>query len=349
MAIRLTIRDLRYPQGEFHRGFVQNRVVIGRSRTCDICLPDLFISPMHLEIRLDKTDYVAVDLDSRNGTTISNKKLISHRPKRLKSNDVIQLAPYEIHFSEGVCTDLMNGTDQSNQHARAMLDAIIDDASIDTPPTLTIASGPGKGTRFELEPEPSNSIIGRAHDHQIRLQDTDISRQHAKIIFENGTITVADLKSRNGIIYEGEKCAQFELKQGQTFTVGKTTFVLEHPLDPVLYAIQEAPEEETVDYTPIQPPPNSNEAESTSKGLDKNFIPKGDTQKSDPKKVPAKSDSNKLPIGPKDPLNHENQRRYTNTDESPLSAIPEKNDVGLIIIGAIIVVTCVIGLAWLLT
>ena len=87
MAIKLIIRDLRNVEEEYTRTFVQHKVTLGRARHCDVCLPDLSVSTSHCEVRLMGTDYCLVDLGSLNGTTMAQKRLVAHRPKKLANQD----------------------------------------------------------------------------------------------------------------------------------------------------------------------------------------------------------------------------------------------------------------------
>ena len=125
MAIQLPIRDRRNPDGEFTRTFIESRVLIGRSRNCHVCLPDLSVSSIPTEINLNGKDYTAKDPGSLNGTTVGGKKLIHHRPKRLQNNDVIRITHYDITFNLGVTASGMPDRNISQEHARQMLSSIL--------------------------------------------------------------------------------------------------------------------------------------------------------------------------------------------------------------------------------
>jgi RNA polymerase sigma factor (sigma-70 family) len=60
---------------------------------------------------------------------------------------------------------------------------------------LVAYNGPVCGHTFELN--PTISIIGRAPDCEIRIEDYAVSRQHAKIVAEDGAYYLEDLASRN--------------------------------------------------------------------------------------------------------------------------------------------------------
>jgi hypothetical protein len=59
-----------------------DRVVIGRSKDCDIQVPDPNVSRRHAEVRRDGDGYLLVDLDSTNGIEVAGKRV-----KRLELHD----------------------------------------------------------------------------------------------------------------------------------------------------------------------------------------------------------------------------------------------------------------------
>ena len=332
MAIRLTIVDPNDPDAEHVRGFVQDRVVIGRARSCDICLPDMAVSTRHLEIKVEGNDYKVVDLGSLNGTYIDGKKLVAHRPKILHNEDVIHAASFKIHFRLGVFPIPMDVGAESTRQARRMVASLLTGSSSrGRSPAILVLGGPGKAGRFEIPPEPSRMVIGRTRDMEIRLEDRDLSRAHAEIVFEDGAIRVNDLGSRNGIVVDGLRVETLELESGQSFVVGNTTLALEHPADELLASIQEAPEEETSSFL----------VEKSER----------DTEPPVEAESPVKQDPTlPLPVGPEDPLSYPGQPGYMRTTrEMPRPPVEPGSDLGLIIIGAIIVVAAVAGLVFLFT
>ena len=218
MAIRLTIVDPNDADAEHVRGFVQDRVVIGRARSCDICLPDMAVSTRHLEIKVEGNDYKVVDLGSLNGTYIDGKKLVAHRPKILHNEDVIHAADFKIRFRLGVFPSPMDVGAESTRQARRMVASLLTGSSFrGRLPVILVLGGPGKAGRFEIPPAPSRIVIGRTRDMDIRLEDRDLSRAHAEIIFKDGVIRVNDLGSRKGIVVDGQRVETLELESGQSF------------------------------------------------------------------------------------------------------------------------------------
>ena len=71
------------------------RVVLGRSRDCDVRISDLNVSRRHAELRQEGTTYWIVDLGSMNGTLLNGRRV---ERERLRDGDRITLGESEIVF-----------------------------------------------------------------------------------------------------------------------------------------------------------------------------------------------------------------------------------------------------------
>jgi pSer/pThr/pTyr-binding forkhead associated (FHA) protein len=333
MAIRLDIAGPADPGEARSRSFVQDRVIIGRARSCDVCLPDMAVSTRHVEIRLDGTDYKAIDLGSLNGTAIGGHRLVPHRPRRLANEDALQVAGFSIRFRLGVAPGPPAGRDEAEIQAREILAGLLARSGAAPAPALLVIGGPGSASRYPLPEPPASLRIGRANDADIRVDDRDVSRYHAEVVRTATGIAVRDVESRNGLIVGGARVAEAELRPGAPFTVGATTFALEHPTDAALAAIQGAPEEETSSFAPAR----RVDADGDD---DEGIAPE-----------PAAPPPEPLPVGPEDPLAYPGQPGYQRTTrEIPRPVLPAgRGDLGLIVVGAILLVAAVVGLALLLT
>jgi Protein of unknown function (DUF3662)/FHA domain len=77
----------------------QRHVVIGRSRSCDIRLPDVNVSRRHAELRQEGATYWIIDLDSMNGTLVNGKRV---ERERLRDGDTITLGSTELVFGRSL-------------------------------------------------------------------------------------------------------------------------------------------------------------------------------------------------------------------------------------------------------
>ena len=75
-----------------------------------------------------------------------------------------------------------------------------------------------------IYPLLGQTTIGRAGDNTITLPDPTASRNHAKVLFVDGTWIVEDLGSANGIMVGGQRQEKVILKSGDIFKIGGVTF-----------------------------------------------------------------------------------------------------------------------------
>jgi FHA domain-containing protein len=73
----------------------KRRVVIGRSKDCDIQVSDPNVSRRHAEIRQEGSAYWVVDLDSTNGTEVNGRRL---KRAKLRSGDTITVGSTQLVF-----------------------------------------------------------------------------------------------------------------------------------------------------------------------------------------------------------------------------------------------------------
>ena len=80
---------------------------------------------------------------------------------------------------------------------------------------------PGHKTIIPLR---ETTTIGRDENNNIVLPDPTISRNHARIIFENGNWAVEDLGSANGIVVRDMRLEKAILSPGDIYSIGRTSF-----------------------------------------------------------------------------------------------------------------------------
>jgi two-component system, cell cycle response regulator len=89
-------------------------------------------------------------------------------------------------------------------------------------PYLVVIAGPLLG---EVVAVPyGKTIVGRAPEIGIVLQDSAISRQHARLVRDElGSCSIVDLDSRNGTYVNGKKVGETPLQRGDRVQLGKNT------------------------------------------------------------------------------------------------------------------------------
>ena len=93
--------------------------------------------------------------------------------------------------------------------------------------SLVIVGGHASGMEYALT--TSYSVIGRDKEADIMLKDPLVSRQHAVVIYHDGSYVVKDLDSTNGTHMRGASIRQRKLRHGDKFRIGDTVlqFILE--------------------------------------------------------------------------------------------------------------------------
>src|SRR5258708_8212514 len=74
----------------------KRRVVLGRSRDCDIQVEDANVSRRHAELRQEGATYWIVDLDSTNGIEVNGKRV---KRAKLDPGDTFTVGSTDVTFS----------------------------------------------------------------------------------------------------------------------------------------------------------------------------------------------------------------------------------------------------------
>ncbi|MBL8615736.1 MAG: FHA domain-containing protein [Deltaproteobacteria bacterium] len=92
---------------------------------------------------------------------------------------------------------------------------------------LVCVQGGLLGQRFDVQ--DVELVLGRGESCNVRIPDTGVSREHARIFVHNGAVWVRDAGSRNGVVVNGKKIQRpATIGPGDTLSVGEAnTFQLE--------------------------------------------------------------------------------------------------------------------------
>lgn len=87
------------------------------------------------------------------------------------------------------------------------------------PTVLTVLTGACKGQRFELS--VGEQIIGRSERADICIDDTGVSREHAKLVWTlQGVVNLIDMGSTNGTAVNGHRVDVAVLRPGDRVQLG---------------------------------------------------------------------------------------------------------------------------------
>jgi two-component system, NtrC family, sensor kinase len=92
--------------------------------------------------------------------------------------------------------------------------------------SLLVINGPGRGNRIAVF-DDITLVIGRSVGCHIRLDDSQVSRQHASICLTSGECTIHDLGSANGTRVNGRVVREHILRNGDSVRVGSTMMVFQ--------------------------------------------------------------------------------------------------------------------------
>ncbi len=97
---------------------------------------------------------------------------------------------------------------------------------MDRQPILVVTKGPIEGARYPIEPE--GLTIGRDEECAVVLDDSNVSRFHARLVFHNAAIWVQDAGSRNGVFLNGKRVVRHkQLSPGDEMIIGDHVFTLD--------------------------------------------------------------------------------------------------------------------------
>ncbi len=137
---------------------------------------------------------------------------------------------------------------------------------------LTVVQGTLPNTEYPL-PLEGDFTIGRARKMNLPIMVRTVSRKHAKITFRNGSYTIADLKSKSGVLVNDHKVTTSILRHGDRIQIGriKFRFWLQVPERPAPPREPEGPVFEVVGAPLVIPPkplpplsPEEDESEDTA-------------------------------------------------------------------------------------
>ena len=83
---------------------------------------------------------------------------------------------------------------------------------------LVRMEGAEAGRAYEIT--GASATIGRSLDNDIIIEDSSVSRAHARIVIEASSVLLEDLGSQNSTFVQGEPIARVELQTGDTIQLG---------------------------------------------------------------------------------------------------------------------------------
>jgi len=212
--------------------FDEGEFIVGRSHSSDIILPADNVSRRHARLYTQGGTCFVEDLGSSNGVHVNGARI--HGVSTLGRSAQIKIGDYFLHVEGGGSGQV---TGQQVPPSEVMVEpshtAI---ASLGIPEQEL--SRPGSfgrlvGTNLATQGRPFEivsavNLIGRGKDCTITILDPSVSRIHGKIMVgEDGSFSVEDLRSSNGVYVNSERVDSAEFGHGDRVRFGNVEFICE--------------------------------------------------------------------------------------------------------------------------
>ncbi|MCL2448033.1 MAG: FHA domain-containing protein [Polyangiaceae bacterium] len=222
------------------------RVVIGRSASSDVRLPDTSVSHRHATLRASGADFVLVDEGSTNGTFVGRERIPPHTSRLVRSGDEVRVGRLRLvlQIDQGPVTRDVAGA--TRELALALVARAMEAGGLDRSPRVRVLEGPDAGAVLPLTEEGREYLLGRAAHCDLALADPDVSREHARVTRRSASVALRDLGAKNGTLVAGnrvETTLEVEWRSAQTAKVGQTLLVLDEAVGLALAECEGAPDE----------------------------------------------------------------------------------------------------------
>lgn len=199
---------------------------IGRQENNAIVLDDARLSRQHARIETGPQGLTVTDLNSANGTLVNGRPVTGTVP--LNPGDRLQLGDTVMVVEGGPPAPLGGpsaplGDPNATMFAGGPGGGLPASAPAAETPRLVVQ---GTGTIYRLD-RPS-MVIGRQPENELPLDDSQASRQHARIETRDGQVTITDLNSANGTRVNGTRInAPTVLNNGDLVQIGTSQLRVE--------------------------------------------------------------------------------------------------------------------------
>ncbi len=195
-------------------------VVLGRGDENTVVVDSQQVSRKHASIEWNGENFVIRDLGSSNGTFVNGRRVQSIA-RILRDRDTIALASFAMIF------EVSEESESADYDSRPVVpiggETIIGSVNV----RLIASAGPNAGQEYYMT--GSSLTIGRASTNatwDIRLEDSTVSRPHARIERQKGTYILTDLGSANGTLVNDCLIVEpFRLRDGDAIGIGKTRLI----------------------------------------------------------------------------------------------------------------------------
>jgi pSer/pThr/pTyr-binding forkhead associated (FHA) protein len=201
------------------------QITIGRGLDNDILLDVVGASRHHARVELDEGEIWVVDLGSTNGTWVGGERV---ERRRLQTGDRFQIGAMVFEVASSSLTRptvIENWADvRIAEEARpAGVRLRHERGGLSRAVVSVVEPADRRPVPSEREIPPRGLAFGRDPTNDLCLDDTEVSRFHARIDLRGPQYLLEDLGSRNGTWVNRILVRQHILSSGDTFAVGPFT------------------------------------------------------------------------------------------------------------------------------
>ncbi len=211
--------------------FATDGVSIGRSTDNAVRLENKQISRKHALIVVAGGSFFLTDLGSGNGTYLNGSKVAPNEKSLLRHGDMISIENYNLSFSqidEMLASSFNEITDSDILEVKLLKKVLraIDKESI---PSIEVLNGNFVGKKFFLTEDMPEVVLGRDESADYEIREYVISRQHARLVRQDGRVFIHDMSSKNGTYVNNRRVTETELHDGDRIALGTIVLIFRNP------------------------------------------------------------------------------------------------------------------------
>lgn len=264
MPITIRLRSGDAPGEDPELTFDAPRIVIGRSKGCEIQLPDPSVSQRHASLRLRGVEYVVVDEGSTNGTFFADTRLAPHSPQVLRTGDLIRVGRIWLEIRYLPVAVQIATQNSTKELALALVANALAAQGEEACPKLRVVEGTDQGAELALPLFEQPYVLGRGDQVALALNDSDTSRRHLEVIRRGNGIYLRELNSKNGSFLGETPLApnqQLRWPKNQTLRIGSNYFEYTDPVSEALDELSQSADEQLAPHELIDAPNQQNSQE----------------------------------------------------------------------------------------
>lgn len=208
------------------------QAVLGRERESEFFVEDSLVSRKHAVFQMREGRIQVLDPGSRNGTYVNGERIESKRWHNLEVGSHLKMGGLELSLKGP--EQLRSGAAMAEQLAEHCAQSAAQVSQAILPGLGGLALRDLKSGQLLPLNQEGPTLLGRAPESHIKIEDLKVSRQHATLQFSEGSLFLLDKASTNGTSLNGERLLPQQwnqIKPGDQLKLGDSYFQLTQALD----------------------------------------------------------------------------------------------------------------------